>query len=62
MGLAGVGRPEDRDEPRSGAEHGHALKVSGGTAAKARANRPIADARLRMRLGSGFRRLRLTGV
>jgi hypothetical protein len=25
MGLAGIGRPEDRDEPRSGAEHGHAL-------------------------------------
>jgi hypothetical protein len=24
MGLAGVGRPKDRDEPRSGAEHGHA--------------------------------------
>ena len=40
MGLAGIGRPEDRDEPRSGAEHGHALKVSGGTAARARANRP----------------------
>ena len=23
VGLAGIGRPEDRDEPRSGAEHGH---------------------------------------
>jgi hypothetical protein len=26
MGLAGIGRPEDRDEPRSGAEHGHATR------------------------------------
>src|SRR5215472_9161593 len=26
MGLAGIGRPEDRDEPRSGAEHAHALR------------------------------------
>ena len=26
MGLAGVGRPEDRDEPRSGAEHGHGAR------------------------------------
>ena len=26
MGLAGIGRPEDRDEPRSGAEHGHARR------------------------------------
>jgi hypothetical protein len=25
MGLAGIGRPKDRDEPRSGSEHGHAL-------------------------------------
>jgi hypothetical protein len=25
MRLAGIGRPKDRDEPRSGAEHGHAL-------------------------------------
>ena len=23
MRLAGIGRPEDRDKPRSGAEHGH---------------------------------------
>jgi hypothetical protein len=23
VGLAGVGRPEDRDEPRFGTQHGH---------------------------------------
>jgi hypothetical protein len=43
MGLAGIGRPEDRDEPRSGAEHGHALKVLGESAVSARAN-PCCDA------------------
>ena len=38
MGLAGIGRPEDRDEARSGAQHGHAAKVRVETAARARAN------------------------
>ena len=50
MGLAGIGRPEDRDEPRSGAEHGHAAKVSGGTAANASAKRPTTCAPATLRL------------
>jgi hypothetical protein len=29
MGLAGIGRPEDRDKPRSGAKHGHGPKGIG---------------------------------
>ena len=61
MRLAGVGRPKDRDEPRSGAEHGHDLKVSGGIAARARPNRTkIGGATLRMRVGPSFRGLLLT--
>ncbi len=39
VGLAGIGRPEDRDEPRSGAEHAHRLEVSGAGGYNASAKR-----------------------
>src|SRR5262249_47071536 len=49
VSLAGIGRPEDRDKPRSGAEDGHAFKVSDGKSARARGKRAknVRDARQR---------------
>jgi hypothetical protein len=38
MGLSGIRRPEDSDQPRRRAEHGHRPKVSGRERGRARAN------------------------
>ena len=40
MGFAGIGRPEDRDEPRRGTEHGHATWYRVSMAAGQEVNRP----------------------
>ena len=45
MGLAGIGRPEDRDEPRSRAEHGHGQRYRAAAAIRqAQTKRAIGDA------------------